>query len=141
MLAAFLAIIGSPLGYIGGSGLLIGLVGFGLLLKWRRDVIWIVAVVAAAWIASGTIYRAGEAACQAKVTAAVAAENSRRDAEKARADAYQWSLVAGLLRDQERLAALIKENDDEAASDPDAAGCGLSRAGVLRYEKLRRSAD
>jgi hypothetical protein len=141
MLAGILSLFfGSLWGYIGGFGLLAGLAFFGFLLGWGRDLVWLAAAAAAVWLATGTIYREGQAACEDRVAKAVTAERDRLDIANAKADAYQQGVVAGLLRGQQDLAATAKENDDEAVSDPDGDQCGLSLGGVLRYEKLRGGA-
>jgi len=86
---------------------------------------------------SAYIYQSGIAACEASVAEAVRVERDRQAKANAEANEFQRGLVAGLQQSQRDLTATLKDNDDEAVSDPDAASCGLSVGGVRRYERLR----
>lgn len=73
ILSLLLAALGSAWAFPAIGGLLVALAIFGTLLKWRAEVVRVVIALAIAWFASGAVYRAGAAACEARVAAVRAA--------------------------------------------------------------------
>jgi hypothetical protein len=108
MILSLLAFVGSFIGLVGGAGLFAALIGFGFFLGWNKNAIWIVAVVAAAYLSTSLIYRAGKAECEQATKSAVAVAEAR------------WAGVTSVTK------AMTARDLDAVTADRDAAEADLT---------------
>lgn len=125
---------GGPIALVAGAVALLVFVGRTVLTQIAAGAL---VVAALCWFCSGLAFQAGSEITAARYEAAADAERERQAKANETARAEGAKIIADLQEKNRDLSALLAENAEAAARDPDGARACVSPGGVLRLNKIR----